>query len=206
MRSRRRLSITKHDRGQPTGSDSPPKSNVSDRLGGGGSHAWGRSPLVCRISERAPQPGLQPTGIEPLPITVAWQPNVQARLEQLVREPCYRDAVVQLANELLAADYLREATTSLLTFADRCGGAPEELPLAYEALSRVGGFRGGTGHREPPGRCRAGEWNFSILARKRLRSGRRSCTCVERLYEQHRACRQITIRRWRCLSQARARI
>jgi aspartyl protease family protein len=79
-------------------------------------------------------------GIEPLPITVAWQPNVQARLEQLVREPCYRDAVVKLANELLAADYPREAATSLLTFADRCGGAPEVLPLAYEALNRVGDF------------------------------------------------------------------
>lgn len=81
-------------------------------------------------------------GIEPLPITVAWQPNVQTRLDQLRREPCYRDAVVKLANELVAADYPREAAISLRTFVARCGGAREVLPVAYEALNRVGDFPG----------------------------------------------------------------
>jgi len=35
-------------------------------------------------------------GIQPLPSTVERQQRVQARLSQLSREPCYRDAVVDL--------------------------------------------------------------------------------------------------------------
>jgi aspartyl protease family protein len=108
---------------------------VALMLGGGA--FW----YVTSQNERL-SPVYSQLGIEPLPITVAWQPNVQARLDQLMREPCYRDAVVKLANELLAADYPREAATGLRTFADRCGGAPEVLPLAYEAFNRVGDFAG----------------------------------------------------------------
>jgi clan AA aspartic protease (TIGR02281 family) len=81
-------------------------------------------------------------GIQPLPVTVAWQPNIQTRLDQLKREQCYQDAVVNLANDLLDAGYPREAAISLQTFANRCGGTREVLPLAYEALQRVKDFAG----------------------------------------------------------------
>jgi clan AA aspartic protease (TIGR02281 family) len=81
-------------------------------------------------------------GIEPLPILVEWRPSVQTELDRLRREPCYRDAVVKLANDLLDAGYPREAATGLMSFAKRCGGARQVLPTAYEALQRIGDFQG----------------------------------------------------------------
>ena len=71
-------------------------------------------------------------GIQPLPSTVERQQQVQARLSQLSREPCYKDAVVDLARALLKNGYPRESATSLRSFAKRCGGVEEILPLAYE--------------------------------------------------------------------------
>src|ERR1700746_2590951 len=55
-------------------------------------------------------------GIQPLPSNVERQERVQNRLAQLSREPCYRDAVVNLARALLDAGYPREAATSLRSF------------------------------------------------------------------------------------------
>jgi aspartyl protease family protein len=81
-------------------------------------------------------------GIQPLPSTVEQQQQVQARLSQLGREPCYRDAVVDLARALLKNGYPRESATSLRSFAKRCGGVEEILPLAYEGLSRISDFSG----------------------------------------------------------------
>jgi aspartyl protease family protein len=81
-------------------------------------------------------------GIQPLPSTVERQQQVQARLSQLSREPCYRDAVVDLARALLKNDYPRESATSLRSFAKRCGGVEEILPLAYEGLRRISDFSG----------------------------------------------------------------
>jgi hypothetical protein len=62
-------------------------------------------------------------GIQPLPSTVERQQRVQARLSQLSREPCYSDAVVDLARALLENGYPRESATSLRSFAKRCGGS-----------------------------------------------------------------------------------
>jgi clan AA aspartic protease (TIGR02281 family) len=76
-------------------------------------------------------------GIKPLPPGVARQPQIWSRLEQLAREPCYTEAVVQLAEQLLKAGFPREAGTSLQTFARRCGNAAEVLPLAYDAFGRI---------------------------------------------------------------------
>lgn len=76
-------------------------------------------------------------GIQPLPPGVARQPQIWSRLEQLAREPCYTDAVVQLGEQLLKAGFPREAGTSLQTFARRCGNAGKVLPLAYEAFGRI---------------------------------------------------------------------
>jgi predicted aspartyl protease len=81
-------------------------------------------------------------GIETLPLWLSWQPSTQTDLDQLRREPCYRDAVVKLGNELIDAGYPREAATSLRSFATRCGNPRQVLPLAYEALRRVGDFAG----------------------------------------------------------------
>jgi len=81
-------------------------------------------------------------GIQTLPSTVERQQQVQARLSQLSREPCYRDAVVDLARALLKNGYPRESATSLRSFAKRCGGVEEILPLAYEGLRRISDFSG----------------------------------------------------------------
>src|SRR5262249_20098627 len=81
-------------------------------------------------------------GIQPLPSTVERQQQIQAPLSQLSREPCYRDAVVDLARTLLKNGYPRESATSLRSFAKRCGGGEDILPLAYEGLRRISDFSG----------------------------------------------------------------
>src|SRR5690348_16948217 len=47
-------------------------------------------------------------GIAPLPPTVELQPQVQNRLDQLSREPCYRAAIYDPADALLEVGYPRE--------------------------------------------------------------------------------------------------
>src|SRR5262249_12735086 len=79
-------------------------------------------------------------GIPPLPSNVERQERVQSRLAQLSREPCYRDAVVNLARALLDAGYPREAGTRLRSFVKRCGSAAEVLPLAFTGLERINDF------------------------------------------------------------------
>lgn len=79
-------------------------------------------------------------GIEPLPPNLERQ--VQSRLDQLNREPCYTDAIVGLGRALLDAGYPRQTATSLRAFAKRCGNAREVLPLAYHALERINDFSG----------------------------------------------------------------
>ena len=68
--------------------------------------------------------------------------HVQARLSHLSREPCYKDAVVDLARALLKNGYPRESATSLRSFAKRCGGVEEILPLAWDGLRRISDFSG----------------------------------------------------------------
>jgi tetratricopeptide (TPR) repeat protein len=96
-------------------------------------HAWQKSdfsPIYAQL------------GIQPLPITVELQSKIQARLEQLSREACYRDAIVALGEALLDEGYPREAAISLRSFAKRCGSVQEIVPLAYEALERISDFVG----------------------------------------------------------------
>jgi hypothetical protein len=73
-------------------------------------------------------------GISPLPVTVELLPQVQSRLDQLSREPCYRAAIYALADALLEAGYPRETDASLLSFAKRCGESDEILIRRYQAL------------------------------------------------------------------------
>src|SRR5262245_60126520 len=79
-------------------------------------------------------------GIQPLPAGIARQPQIWSRLEQLGREPCYTEAVVMLAEQLLKAGFPREAGTSLQSFARRCGNPNEVLSLAYEAFRRINDY------------------------------------------------------------------
>ena len=79
-------------------------------------------------------------GIQPLPSNVERREQVQRRLDQLSREPCYKDAIVGLGRALLDAGYPREAANSLRTFVKRCGSASEVLPLAYTAFERINDF------------------------------------------------------------------
>src|ERR1700722_13222476 len=79
-------------------------------------------------------------GIDALPLTVALRPDVENRLDQLKREPCYQDALIRLARDLLDAGYPREAAVGSINFVKRCGGARAVLPNAYDALERVNDF------------------------------------------------------------------
>jgi predicted aspartyl protease len=80
--------------------------------------------------------------IPPLPPTVLLQPRVYNRLDQLGREPCYQDAIVELSDALLDSGYPRESAVSLLTFARRCKTTNNEelLARAYSSFKKVGDF------------------------------------------------------------------
>ena len=80
--------------------------------------------------------------IAPLPITVELKPNIYSRLDQLKREPCYREAIIELSDELLDAGYPRESATSVLAFANRCGNSENVslLSRAYIGFSKVSDF------------------------------------------------------------------
>jgi aspartyl protease family protein len=79
-------------------------------------------------------------GIASLPSTVELQPQVRNLLDQLSREPCYRDAIYDLADTLLEAGYPRETDTTLISFAKRCGDSDELLMRRYKALFRASDF------------------------------------------------------------------
>ena len=67
--------------------------------------------------------------------------QIRNRLDQLTREPCYKDAVVGLSDALIAAGYPRESATSLLSFAEHCGGPSYDiLGRAYHAFQAVNDF------------------------------------------------------------------
>src|SRR5437660_11605661 len=54
-------------------------------------------------------------GIASLPPTVELQPQIQNRLDQLSREPCYRAAIYSLADALLEAGSARGCCTAVGT-------------------------------------------------------------------------------------------
>jgi aspartyl protease family protein len=76
-------------------------------------------------------------GISPLPLDVELESNISKRLEQLRHEPCYRDGMAGLANALMEAGYPREADTSLLSFAKRCGESDVILQWRHAALMKA---------------------------------------------------------------------
>src|SRR5215469_8810817 len=117
-------------------------------LGGGFGYWYYASQKLNHIAKDAPRqiPRYEAVyaqlGIQPLPSTVEQQQQVQARLSQLSREPCYKDAVVDLARALLKNGYPRESATSLRSFVKRCGDVEEILPLAWDGLRRISDFSG----------------------------------------------------------------
>jgi predicted aspartyl protease len=80
--------------------------------------------------------------IAPLPFTLELRPEVYSRLDQLKREPCYREAIIALAGSLLDSGYPRESAIGLLAFAHRCGDAQNEtlLERAYIGFKKVSDF------------------------------------------------------------------
>jgi aspartyl protease family protein len=84
-------------------------------------------------------------GISSLPLNMESQPQIQNRLEQLSHEPCYRGAIIAVADALLEAGYPRETDTSLRSFAKRCGESGEILLLRYKALTQASDFTAALG-------------------------------------------------------------
>src|SRR5579884_939063 len=80
--------------------------------------------------------------ISQLPLTLVIQPQFYNRLNQLSREPCYREAILGLSDALLQSGYPRESATSLLTFAKRCGDKENDeiLTRAYIAFTKISHF------------------------------------------------------------------
>jgi tetratricopeptide (TPR) repeat protein len=80
-------------------------------------------------------------GIDPLPITLELKEEFRDRLQQLSREPCYKQAIMRLSDALRDAGYPRESAKSLLSFGKRCGGLSDEmLERVYAAFLEVNDF------------------------------------------------------------------
>ena len=79
-------------------------------------------------------------GIGPLPVNVELETEISKRLEQLGREPCYKDGMLGFADALVAAGYPREADTGLLSFAKRCGNSDAILLRRHQALLKASDF------------------------------------------------------------------
>jgi tetratricopeptide (TPR) repeat protein len=79
-------------------------------------------------------------GISSLPVNVELETEISKRLEQLRHEPCYKDGMLGFADALVAAGYPREANTSLLSFARRCGDSDAILLRRHQALLKASDF------------------------------------------------------------------
>jgi clan AA aspartic protease (TIGR02281 family) len=79
-------------------------------------------------------------GIAPLPLNVELGPEISKRVEQLNREPCYKDGAIGLADALTQAGYPRDADTSLLNFAKRCGDSETIQGRRHQALMKASDF------------------------------------------------------------------
>src|SRR5262245_34961439 len=66
-------------------------------------------------------------GISPLPARIELRPHIRDRLDELRREPCYRDAMFRLSDALVEAGYPRESAVGILSFAKRCTGSDDLL-------------------------------------------------------------------------------
>jgi tetratricopeptide (TPR) repeat protein len=84
-------------------------------------------------------------GIAPLPVNVELETEISKRLEQLGREPCYKDGMLGFADALVAAGYPREADTGLLSFAKRCGDSDAILLRRHQALLKASDFTNALG-------------------------------------------------------------
>jgi predicted aspartyl protease len=81
-------------------------------------------------------------GIPSLPRAVEASPEIQSRLDQLKREPCFKDAAAELSVALSNAGYPRESASSIMEFAKRCPGSDFLLANAYSPLVQIGDLRG----------------------------------------------------------------
>ncbi|WP_457492375.1 aspartyl protease family protein [Tardiphaga sp. P5_C7] len=85
-------------------------------------------------------------GISSLPPEFqATQTRASRLLDQLLREPCDREAIVPLATLINDAGYPREAATSVRKYGEQCGHIAELLEIAYASLTRVGDLTGAVG-------------------------------------------------------------
>jgi clan AA aspartic protease (TIGR02281 family) len=81
-------------------------------------------------------------GISALPLHVEAEADISKRLEQLAREPCYKDGVAGLADALVTAGYPRDADTGLQNFAKRCGDSDALRSRRHQALSKASDYTG----------------------------------------------------------------
>ena len=101
---------------------------------GAGAAYWQISSSFSQVYKRL--------NIASLPLTLELQPRFYTLLNQLSREPCYRDAVTELSDALLDSGYPRESATSLLAYASRCGDTNNDLILikAYAGFEKINDY------------------------------------------------------------------
>ena len=75
-----------------------------------------------------------------LPPSVIANETVHGPLDELTRERCDRDAILQLANALAQAGYRREAATAQISFSSQCGGYVPALRGAVNVLLKLSDF------------------------------------------------------------------
>jgi clan AA aspartic protease (TIGR02281 family) len=70
-----------------------------------------------------------------IPLPVVMRPHIYKSLDELVREPCDRKAIVSLGEVLRKDGYRREAANAHVRFSETCqGGHPQSLQVATNIL------------------------------------------------------------------------
>jgi len=69
-----------------------------------------------------------------IPLLVVMRPAVRKALDELVREPCDRKAIVDLGQALQKEGYRRESANAHVRFSDTCKGHPLSLQVAANTL------------------------------------------------------------------------
>ena len=69
-----------------------------------------------------------------VPLLVVMRPNIRKSLDELVREPCDRKAIVNLGEALQKEGFRREAANAHVRFSETCQGHPQSLQLTANIL------------------------------------------------------------------------
>jgi aspartyl protease family protein len=95
----------------------------------GGWQWWSKSPDYTRFYEHM--------GLAALPRDAENKPKIKASLDKLAREPCFKDAALELSDELAETGYPRESANLMVNFGEKCGASSDYSVLEHVYLGYI---------------------------------------------------------------------